>query len=694
MTSPAPFILVGSIATRRHSLADRLAFALGLSAGAVGTSFVAQADDVDAPPTLYTLLLPEHYELMDNGVVVFKLETGEDLILTSDQYLILGGGLLLIVDELAQASISSHSVMGSVRAQLLSDLEQIATIDGTVAEATQAQSRLIKQGKAARMSEQIDQRFDCNDDSDDENCILPLGSGNQADTLNLSVAPAFVALLGLLMAKDEHEAEPESDGHQAGLRPEYWTDAMVANSASTAIIGSSADSFVGYTAASTSAAIDPLSKVGNFSVASFDMSAGGNNFFVAGDSAATSGLLTYTGGPDPDNLTFGSYLAYDGRATFDMSLGGNNTFVAGEHAAKSGGEIAYTGGRGEDNLTFGDYLSQRYGAAVNFDMSLGGNNTFVAGDEAAYRNGQITYTGGPDEDNLTFGDDLAYEGEATFDMSLGGNNTFVADDDAASSSGSIAYTGGSGDDSLTFGDGIAYDEGVADFDMSLGGNNTFVAGNTAAYSDGEFTYIGGPGNDNLTFEDKLAEEGEATFDMSLGGNNRLVAGSDAASSGSLEYIGGSGNDNLTFGVYLAYEGEASFNMVLGGNNTLVADDHAAYSSSLNYIGGPGNDSLTFGDNAAYNGAFSVDLGADSATDTITFEGSVGNVHALIDGVQIQNFNVFDDLLTVARSFSVLTDSSPQGPITGIEMADQYGTINFNGLTGVSYTDFVAAITIS
>ena len=683
----------------KHRQRAAVTAALGLSVGAVGWCGIANATGEEKASQV--LLLPEHYELMDNGVVVFKLETGEDLSLTSDQYLILDGGLLLIVDELAQASISSHSVMGSVRAQLLSDLEQIATIDGTVAEATQAQTRLIKQGKAARLSEQIDlpsyaidQRFDCNNDSDDKNCIVALGSGNQADTLNLSVAPAFVALLGLLMAKEELEVAPESDGHQAGPRPEYWTDAMVANSASTAIIGSSADSFVGYTAASTSAAIDPLSKVGNFSVASFDMSAGGNNFFVAGDSAATAGLLTYTGGPDPDNLTFESYLAYDGRATFDMSLGGNNTFVAGEHAAKSGGEIAYTGGRGEDNLTFGDYLSQRHGAAVNFDMALGGNNTFVAGDDAAYRGGKITYTGGPDEDNLTFEDRIAGEGEATFDMSRGGNNTFVADDNAASSSGSIAYTGGSGDDSLTFGDDIAYDEGVADFDMSLGGNNTFVAGNDAAYSDGEFTYIGGPGDDNLTFEYELAEEGEATFDMSLGGNNRLMAGSDAASSGSLEYIGGSANDNLTFGDFLAYEGEASFNMVLGGNNTLVADDRAAASGSLKYIGGPGNDSLTFGDNAAWNAAFSVDLGADSATDTITFEGYVGNVHALTAGVQIQNFNVFDDLLTVARSFSVLTDSSPQGTITGIEMADQYGTINFTGLTGVSYTDFVAAITIS
>ena len=34
--------------------------------------------------------------------------------------------------------------MGSVRAQLLSDLEQVATIDGTVAEATRAQTLFVR----------------------------------------------------------------------------------------------------------------------------------------------------------------------------------------------------------------------------------------------------------------------------------------------------------------------------------------------------------------------------------------------------------------------------------------------------------------------------------------------------------------------------------------------------------------------
>ena len=504
MTSPAPFILAGSIATRRHSLADRLAFALGLSAGAVGTSFVAQVGNAEAPRPPHMKMLPEHYELMKNGVAVFKLETGEDLSLTSDQYMIMDDGLLLITDELAQAWVYSLPVMGSVRAQLLSDLAPVATIDGTVAEATPQQTLAITQGTATRLSEQVDlQSYELAQASDGASSEV-----REAVALGLSVSPGAMALLGMLMPSDQPEGETEVEETPAPPapppEPEFWTDADVADSASTAITGSSGNSFVGYTAASTSAATDPLTKVG-----------------------------------------FGS----SNSATFDMSAGGNNTTVAGTQAASFSGSIAYTGGSGSDSLTFGDHLASDRGSAT-FDMSLGGNNTFVAGSGA------------------------------------------IAGLDA-----SIVYTGGTGDDSLTF-----------------GGNSL---------------------------------EGIATFDMTAGGSNRLTAGRDAGSGG----------------------------------------------GTLTYSGGSGPDELRFGDNAALDGSFSLDLGGDSATDTVAFEGYVG-VAGGDGGVQIQNFNVFDDLLTVARSFSVLTDSSPQGTITGIEMADQYGTINFNGLTGVSYTDFVAAITIS
>ena len=272
----ALFAQVRRPATPRHRRAGAT-LALGLSAGAVGWSGLAQAASEET--SMQMLLLPEHYELMENGVVVFKLETGENLSLTADQYLILDDGLLLITDELAQASVYSLPVMGSVRAQLLSDLAPVATIDGTVAEATPAQTLSITEGQAPRLSGQVDlQSYEVAQSSDNS-------SNEVGDALatSMAAAPGAMALLGMLMTSDQPEAEEEEaevEDTPAPQSGEFWTDADVADSAATAITGSSANSFVGYTAASTSAATDPLSYVGAGSgnTATFDMSAGGNNF--------------------------------------------------------------------------------------------------------------------------------------------------------------------------------------------------------------------------------------------------------------------------------------------------------------------------------------------------------------------------------------------------------------------------------
>ena len=377
------------IINRRGSNSPRSALTssaslLTIAAGAASWSSLAQAAGDETSSQV--LLLPEHYELMDTGVVVFKLETGENLSLTADQYLILQDGLLLITDELAQASIYSLPVMGSVRAQLLSDLEQVATIDGTVAEATPAQTLSITEGQAPRLSEQVElqsyelaQKSECEEgsDDDDEGCALPLGasseaSGSEGLAVGMSVAPGAMALLGMLMTSDQPAEEEETPGTSPTppappCTPEFWTDADVVNGA-TSITGTSCDSFIGYTAASTTATTDPLTTVGyGFgTVATFDMSAGGNNYFVAANSAAgSSGTLSYTGGSGDDSLTFGNFLAFvGGNATFNMSAGGANTLLVGTDGAVSGGDINYTGGSGVDSLTFGDGIADGSGKAT------------------------------------------------------------------------------------------------------------------------------------------------------------------------------------------------------------------------------------------------------------------------------------------------------------------------------------------
>ena len=190
------------IRTIPHRQRAAVTVALGLSAGAVGWSGLAQAAGEETASQV--LLLPEHYELMDNGVVVFKLETGENLSLTSDQYLIMEDGLLLITDELAQASVYRLPVMGSVRAQLLSDLAPVATIDGTVAEATPSQTLSITQGTAPRLSEQVDlQSYEVAQSSVDDT-----NTAGDALATSMAVAPGAMALLGMLMTSDQPASAP------------------------------------------------------------------------------------------------------------------------------------------------------------------------------------------------------------------------------------------------------------------------------------------------------------------------------------------------------------------------------------------------------------------------------------------------------------------------------------------------------
>jgi len=434
---------------------------LGIAAGAFGWSGLAKAESEDSQAQ--TLLLPEHYHQSNDGLVTFKLQTGEQLSLNPDQYVILQDGLLLVTDELAQASIQSLPVMGSIRAQLTSELQPVRSPDGSVVLASDTSPLWSGDGPAPRLFEEVDiQRYELAQNNSETQTQSEANLGQAA-----GAAAGGLSLVGLSLASgvfgtrsEQATKEEESSAPAPPPETEFLSNAMfqaLTPASARVFTGSAGDSFIGYTAADSTAQdalIDAGKGAGNS--ATFDMSAGGNNTLVADDDAASdSGSIDYTGGSGDDSLTFSDDLAYDGgTATFDMSLGGNNTFVAGSSAASSG-SLSYTGGSGDDSLTFGPNLVLDGGTGT-FDMSLGGNNTFVVGDRAASSSGSIAYTGGSGDDSLTFGSDLASSGTATFDMSLGGNNTFVAGINAASSSGSIVYTGGSGDDSLMFGGDLAY----------------------------------------------------------------------------------------------------------------------------------------------------------------------------------------------------------------------------------------------
>ena len=571
---------------------------LGLAAGAVGWSGLAQATSEETGSQM--MLLPEHYELMDNGVVVFKLETGENLSLTSDQYLILEDGLLLITDELAQASIYSLPVMGSVRAQLLTDLEQVATIDGTVAEATPAQTLSITEGQAPRLSEQVElQSYEVAQTQE--------AGGDTAETIamGLSGGAGFMLAAGFMLRDQQDTGE-------------FWTDADIADSASTSITGTNLDSFVGYTAASTGAVADPISN------------------FAAGGSA---------------------------NGTIDLSAGGNNYVNLGSHVARSGGSATYIGADATDVVTL---TSDNVKWGADFTLQMGnGSNSFSAGTDVAYSGSDIRYTGGDDADTITFGDGSLYNGGShTFTMGDGANSLTIGNNSLYSSQ-DLTYTGGNNEDSIRIGNDSLKFGGALSADMG-DGTNELILGSTVAYSASTpVRYEGGDGSDTITVGDKaFYNGGDATFTMGNGTNSLTIGDNAAWSSGDINYVGGVDSDTITIGGNsFYYGGGESGTFAMGnGSNSLNVGATAAFSGGvIDYDGGSGVDALSFGDNLATadSGTVEIDLGAgDTAADVVTFAGAVGT--GLGSTVTIQKFNFNDDRIDVEAGIAATVSEIVDG----------------------------------
>ena len=138
MQRPAtpPHALGRNPVSKRKALSSTAAL-LGLSGGALGWAGLAEA--AEGERSLQTLLLPDHYQILDDGTVVFALKTGEQMSLSEEQYVLLDGGLVLVVDELAQNVMAELPVMGSLRTQLLTEVEPVRSPDGSIVEVSSTQ---------------------------------------------------------------------------------------------------------------------------------------------------------------------------------------------------------------------------------------------------------------------------------------------------------------------------------------------------------------------------------------------------------------------------------------------------------------------------------------------------------------------------------------------------------------------------
>ena len=296
---------------------------LGLVAGAIGWSGLANAASDESGPQ--TLLLPDHYRLIDDGVLVFKLEGGEELSLNPGQYVILQDGLLLITDELAQVSMQSLPVMGSIRAQLTSELQPVRSPDGSVVQASDASPLWSGDGPAPRLFEEVDiQRYELAQNSSETQTQSEANLGQATGAAVGGLSLAGLSLLSSIPGTEPEQAteEEESAAPAPPPGPEFLSNTMfqpLQYGSAKAFTGSAGDSYIGYSSAST---LTPEALDLNYPELdiTFDMSAGGNNHLLAGNFVgARSGNFSYTGGSGSDVLTFGIELAvFSGNVTLNL----------------------------------------------------------------------------------------------------------------------------------------------------------------------------------------------------------------------------------------------------------------------------------------------------------------------------------------------------------------------------------------
>ena len=200
-----------TVGKAKHRLAG-LSSLIGLSAGALGWSSLASANDKGRD--LQTLILPETYSALDDGTVILQLETGEQLTLKADQYVMLDGGLLLVVDELAQNSVAELPVLGSLRTQLFIEVQPVRSPDGSIIEASNQQPLWSGEGPATRLFEEIDiQRFEIAQDqqeaNDDDEGLFLGGAGG-------ALAGIGSTTLGMMNSGAADTEDESTDGGGSG----------------------------------------------------------------------------------------------------------------------------------------------------------------------------------------------------------------------------------------------------------------------------------------------------------------------------------------------------------------------------------------------------------------------------------------------------------------------------------------------
>lgn len=193
------------LARKRPSFSTTLAM--------VGGSAVVAGASQAASDGFIVAVLPDQYDLVDHGLAVFTLETGEKVSLTADQYVVLSDGLLLIADEIAQGLFAELPVLGSVRLSSLEDHTVILSASADPSEVSATASQSSDDPDQLRVFESLDlDRYELAQNNEQSNAENFGSSAAQTTTSGLAAAGSTLASLALMFASSgEEEADTPTE---------------------------------------------------------------------------------------------------------------------------------------------------------------------------------------------------------------------------------------------------------------------------------------------------------------------------------------------------------------------------------------------------------------------------------------------------------------------------------------------------
>jgi len=333
------------------------------------------------------------------------------------------------------------------------------------------------------------------------------------------------------------------------------------------------------------------------------------------------------------------------------------------------GGVTVDGGNGTDqlvidNLDTGATLDIQGG--VSFNGGAGAdtaniNNNAAASDLVSIGSGLVLTR--VNTVNVGTVDNVDISGNATINASADKliANSFTLGGATVNIAGALALTGGQGTDGVTLDtvnivDVVPAEDEVLEISINLDrGTNTTTLTDIQFGTNGtdaDFNYTGGTGADSVTFTGTNTVSGDAVFVLGNGANS-LEVDSTTTFDANVTVTGGKANDTIDFNNSIV----SGLLSVTLGNGTNSLNSGGTISGGLTYSGGANGDTITLGNGDGLAGDVSISTGAGIDFVTISGTTNVAVTSLTVDlgvdsaGDTLTYDSVFDALITILNQGS-------------------------------------------